>query len=276
MGASRQARNGGNWERGHAILRHRVERDFTIIPNAVIRDRRLGFKEFGVLAFLLHLPADFRVTVEWISRQKCTGKYAIRAAIQQLQALGYMGIDAHRDDRGRFLHWVWWVTDCPGAVNCDSRPVSGFPQVGNPQVENRTLLSTNKHQELSGTTTTAPAPLLTWPRGLPEAERVVVEGLIEGLEQRAAQAVLDELAGLMAANRVRSSRIALLRALVARVRDGTFVPAHGPAVAARRAQEADEGRKRRAARAKQSACSPELAKARLAEIAAALRSPGSL
>lgn len=272
MGASRQARNGGSWERGQAILRHRVERDFTIIPNAVIRDQRLGFKEFGVLAFLLHLPPDFRVTIEWISRQKCTGKYAIRAAIQQLQALGYMGIDAHRDDRGRFLHWVWWVTDRPEPAKCEAHPVSGFPQVGNPQVENRTLLSTNKHQELSGTTTTAP---LAWPRGLPEAEQVVVESLIEGLGQNAAQAVLDELAGLMAANRVKSSRIALLRALVARARAGTFVPAHGPAVAAKRAQETEEGRKRRDAGMRRAACSPELAKAKLAEIAAALRNPGS-
>ena len=273
MGASRQARSGGSWERGQAILRHRVERDFTIIPNAVIRDKRLGFKEFGVLAFLLHLPPDFRVTVEWISRQKCTGKYAIRAAIQQLQALGYMGIDAHRDDRGRFLHWVWWVTDRPGPAKCDSHPVSGFPQVGSPQVENRTLLSTNKQQELSGTTTTAP---LVWPRGLPEAERVVVESLIGKLEQGAAQAVLDELAGLMAANRIKSSRIALLRALVARAETGAFLPAHGPAVAARRAQEAEEGRKRSETNARRSQRSPELAKAKLAEITAALRSPGAL
>lgn len=276
MGASRQARNGGSWERGQAILRHRIERDFTIIPNAVIRDQRLGFKEFGVLAFLLHLPPEFRVTIEWISQQKCTGKYAIRAAIQQLHALGYMGIDAHRDDRGRFLHWVWWVTDRPAAPKCDAHPVSGFPQVGNPQVENRTLLSTNKHQELSGTTTTAPPAPLAWPRGLPEAERVVVEGLIEGLEQSAAQAVLDELVGLMAANRIKSSRIALLRALVVRVEAGAFVPAHGPAVAARRAQEAEEGRKRNEAKARRPQRSPALAKAKLAEIAAALRSPGSL
>ena len=79
----------------------------------------------------------------------------------------------------------------------------------------------------------------------------------------------------MAANRVKSSRIALLRALVARARAGTFVPAHGPAVAAKRAQETEEGRKRRDAGVRRAACSPELAKAKLAEIAAALRNPGS-
>ena len=88
--------------------------------------------------------------------------------------------------------------------------------------------------------------------------------------------MLDELAGLMAANRIKSSRIALLRALVVRVEAGAFVPAHGPAVAARRAQEAEDGRKRNEAKARRPQRSPELAKAKLAEIAAALRIPGSL
>ena len=53
------------------------------------------------------------------------------------------------------------------------------------------------------------------------------------------------------------------------------MPAHGPAVAARRAQEAEEGRKRSETNARRSQRSPELAKAKLAEITAALRSPGS-
>lgn len=273
MGASRQARNGGSWERGQAILRHRVERDFTVLQNAVIRDRRLSYKALGLLVKLLQLPSDFRISIAWLAQQGRTRRHAVRTAIEELEAVGYMGKELTRDESGKFAGCIWWVTDSPGAPDSDGRPVSGFPISEEPTPENRTLLSTNKHQELSGTTTTAP---LVWPRGLPEAERVVVESLVEGLEQGAAQAVLDELAGLMAANRIKSSRIALLRALVARARAGTFVPAHGPAVATKRAQEAEEGRKRRDAEVRRAVCTPELAKAKLAEIAAALRSLGSL
>ena len=276
MGASRKPRNDGSWERGQAILRHRVERDFTVLQNAVIRDKRLSYKALGLLVKLLQLPSDFRISIAWLAQQGRTRRHAVRTAIEELETVGYMGKELTRDDSGKFAGCIWWVTDSPAAQDRDGRPVSGFPISGKPTPENHTLLSTNKQQELSGTTTTAPPASLAWPPGLPEAERVVVGGLIERLEQSAAQAVLDELAGLMAANRIKSSRIALLRALVVRVEAGAFVPAHGPAVAARRAQEAEEGRKRNEAKARRPQRSPELAKAKLAEIAAALQGPGSL
>lgn len=276
MGASRQPGKGGRWDRGHAILRHRVERDFTVLPNTVLRDKRISYKALGVLVHLLHLPPDFRVSVVWLAQQRRNGRCAIRTAIEELEAVGYMGVERARDSSGKFAGWIWWVTDSPAGQDCDGQPISGSPISGKPTSENRKLISTNKQQELSRTTTTAPPAPLAWPRGLPQAERVVVESLMEGLEQGVAQAVLDELAGLMAANRIKSSRIALLRALVARARAGAFVPAHGPAIAAKRVQEAEDGRKREDARAKRSACSPELARTKFAEIAAALRSAGSL
>lgn len=269
MDASQRDRGGAGWERGQAILRHRVERDFTVLPNAVIRDKRLGFKAFGVLVYLLHLPPDFRVSVDWLSQQRRTGRYAIRAAIQELEALGYMGVELARDRRGKFVGWVWWVTDSPARGKCDAQPVSGFPISDKPTSGNRNLISTTKQQELSETTTTGSAAVLALPGGLPEGERVVVERLIQGLEPAVAQAVLDELAGMMAANRIRSSRIALLRELVARARAGAFVPALATAVASRRA-EAEQARQRSAAKARPER-DPEVVRVKLAEIAAQLR-----
>lgn len=266
-----QAKRDSGWERGQAILRHRVERDFTVLPNAVIRDKRLGFKAFGLLVYLLHLPPDFRVSVSWLSHQRSTGRYAIRAAIDELEALGYMGVELMRDGRGKFVGWVWWVTDHARPGQRDARPVSGFPTSDNPTSGNRNLISTNKQQELSETTTTGSDVPLTLPRGLAEAERVVVQGLIKNLEPALAQTVLDELAGLMAANKVKSSRIALLRELVARARSGGFTPALAPAVAARRAQEAENARQRITTTSQMRNRNSDFAKAKLAEIAAVLR-----
>jgi len=269
--ASEQSRNGAGWDRGRAILRHRVERDFTVLSNAVIRDKRLGFKAFGVLVYLLHLPPDFHVSVDWLSRQRSTGRYAIRAAIEELRVLGYMGVEVVRDSTGRFAGWIWWVTDSPSMEKRDGQPVSGFPISGNPKSGNRNLISTNKQQEPSLTTTTAPASAIELPRGLPEEERVVVGRLLKDLEPGLAQQVLDELAGLMAANRVRTSRIALLRELVARARSGAFTPAHAPSVARRRAQEAEQVLQRAAKTQEAKQGASDVAKARFAEIAAVLR-----
>ena len=265
--------DGHHWERGKAILRHRVDRDFTVIPNTVMRESRLSFKAVGLLAYLLHLPPDFQVSVAWLSRQKRTGKHAIRAGINELRALGFMGVELNRSRAGKFAGWIWWVTDLPESQERDEQPKSDFPTSEKPTSENRTLLSTNKKQILK-TTTTAPVreANLAWPSGLPDAEKVVVVGLVEGLEPVTSQALLDELAGLMMAGKVKASRIALLRELVARARQGAFTPAHGPAVAARRLQEAQKAMALAEAAAKpKCVVDPALAKIRFAEIARQLR-----
>ncbi len=266
MDATGKAKPGTGWEHRNAILRHRVERDFTVLPNTVIRDKRLGFKAFGLLVFMLHLPADFKVSVAWLSQQRRTGRHAVRAAIGELEGLGYMGVELARDDGGKFVGWVWWVTDRPQLAEQPSEPVSGFPLSGNPTSENRTLLNTKEQQEPKITTTTASDAPLMLPSGLLDQEQVVVGKLIEGLERTLAQSLLDELAGLMAANKIKTSRIGLLRALVTRARSGTYAPALAPVVAAQRLLESERASRRAVERCRIRNHDPERAKAKLAEI----------
>ena len=104
------------------------------------------------------------------------------------------------------------------------------------------------------------------PSGLLDQEQVVVGKLIEGLERTLAQSLLDELAGLMAANKIKTSRIGLLRALVTRARSGTYTPALAPVVAAQRVLENEKACRRAAEQRRIRNHDPELAKAKLAEI----------
>lgn len=271
MDAPRKTKTGAGWENRNAILRHRVDRDFTVLPNTVIRDKRLGFKAFGLLVFLLHLPADFKVSVAWLSQQRRTGRHAVRAAIGELEGFGYMGVELARDDRGKFVGWIWWVTDRPHVAEPEGDPVSGFPTSGNPTSENQMLLSTKEQQGLKITTTTAQDAPLVLPPGLLDQERVVVGKLIQGLEQVLAQSLLDELAGLIAANKIKTSRIGLFRALVSRARSGAYNPALAPVVAAQRSLEREKACRRATEHRRLLNHDPELAKAKLAEIIKQLR-----
>ena len=66
-----------------------------------------------------------------------------------------------------------------------------------------------------------------------------------------AQALLDELAGRLQANAVRSSPVGYLRGLIARVEAGTFLPELGPRIASDRQQTQKSAEQRRAREAEQ-------------------------
>lgn len=143
------------------ILRHKVDRDFTILSNHTLRDQRLSWKATGLISFLLHLPADFTLHLSHLAQRKKDGRDATRAGLQELQNCGYLKIVQERDDSGKFEKTVWTVSDIPFASNGDG-PVSGNPKPATPKMEKATLLSTKKHKGLileKTTTTTHPQ----WP-----------------------------------------------------------------------------------------------------------------
>lgn len=67
---------------------------------------------------------------------------------------------------------------------------------------------------------------LVFPKTLTEAEQEQAAYLVAQAPDQA-QALLDELAGLMAANRIKVGPLALLRGLVSRAAAGTFCPECG-------------------------------------------------
>src|SRR5690606_40378080 len=52
------------------ILRRKVSRSFTTLPNDLIRDKQLSWKALGQLVFLLSLPPSFRLSLAFLTKQK--------------------------------------------------------------------------------------------------------------------------------------------------------------------------------------------------------------
>lgn len=85
-------------------LRHR--RDWqTAVPRSAIRDGSLSFRAVGVLAYMLDKPDGWRFNAATMSDgQGREGREAVRAALRELYAAGYIRRNLRKGPRGRWLH----------------------------------------------------------------------------------------------------------------------------------------------------------------------------
>lgn len=120
-------------------LRKKVNQNFTIVSNEVIRDKNLSWKATGFLAYLLSCADGWELNFEDLKKRKKDGLTATRTAAEELKNAGYLSIKKIRDEKGRIISFDWIVTDIPNAEN----PDLDYPYVDFPYVDNRTQRSTN-------------------------------------------------------------------------------------------------------------------------------------
>jgi len=95
------------------IFRTVLTRDFTTLPNALLRDASLSYKARGILAMLLTNRDDWQTHLGWIEEQGQEGREAIRSGVQELEAAGYMVNTSREREGGQFTGSVWTVYDTP-------------------------------------------------------------------------------------------------------------------------------------------------------------------
>jgi hypothetical protein len=72
------------------IVRVPHKRDYTVLKNRALRDKRISFRATGILAFLLSLPDGSEVTGEMLWRVKAEGRDACYKAMKELEDAGYL------------------------------------------------------------------------------------------------------------------------------------------------------------------------------------------
>jgi hypothetical protein len=107
--------------RGH----HSFDDHFTQIPNAWVRDERLSFKARGLLVLILSHTAGWSLSINTLAKQNQEGKDAIRAAINELEMLGYLS-RTQQNENGRFGESVWTTND-PSDIPSSENPPSENP-----------------------------------------------------------------------------------------------------------------------------------------------------
>lgn len=99
------------------IEHHPIDREFTVLPNRLIRDESLKLKDVGLLCYMLSLPGDWDFSVNGLAAiLKQDGKGSIQASIMRLEQQGYLTRNIIRDERGCYLGQRWDVSDLAGSV----------------------------------------------------------------------------------------------------------------------------------------------------------------
>jgi len=117
-------------------IRHRLSvpaDHFTIIRNDWLRDERLSWKARGIVVYLASHRVGWETSLEQLARAGREGKDAVRAGLRELEALGYLKLDRHRNEDGTLAGTDYdlmdpWIT-----------PTSGNPTLGEPAQAEPTL-----------------------------------------------------------------------------------------------------------------------------------------
>lgn len=85
-----------------AVFRLERTRDYTVMSNHHLRDKRLSLKAKGLLSQMLSLPEDWDYTLSGLAYINRESKDAIRSAINELERAGYVQRHQTTNASGKF------------------------------------------------------------------------------------------------------------------------------------------------------------------------------
>lgn len=126
-------------------------RDYTVMANIHLRDRRLSLKAKGLLSLCLSLPDQWECSIEGFASMMKDGKDSVRTAVRELEASGYITRSSQeRTEDGRYGLTEYVVREEPDdmpeealtALDFPTRSALDFPTTENPTQSNTDQVST--------------------------------------------------------------------------------------------------------------------------------------
>jgi hypothetical protein len=94
------------------IRRRKKQREFFQMNNSAIQNKNLSFAARGLLAFLLSLPENFNVKLDWLTAQSDDSANATRVCLRELESENYL-VRGQRVENGRISGVEWIFDDVP-------------------------------------------------------------------------------------------------------------------------------------------------------------------
>ena len=216
----------------NTIIRATRRDRYVIIEQNAIEDARLSWAARGLLGYLLSKPDDWKVLVNDLRKRGDLGRDGIYKLLKELRGAGYMRFIRSRDKHGRIRGGTYLVhevatspyPDLPDAVKPDTAspcPVKpgALPNTDIYLKTTTTTIPTDTKESGSNSGENNCPEIISW---VPEDLHVKARDIVAQLDPAAAQIVINEWAGNLAAGRIEKSPLGFLRALVKRFESGQF------------------------------------------------------
>lgn len=99
--------------RSKKIFRVIKNKNFVVLDKGFLSNKNLSAKAKGILAYLLSLPDDWKISINELVRHFKDGKKAIRSGIKELIDAGYIVYETLRDSAGRYSGGIYFVFETP-------------------------------------------------------------------------------------------------------------------------------------------------------------------
>lgn len=138
-----------------ATIRVRKTKDFSIVSNVLLRDKRLSLRARGLLVFMLSLSDTWEYSITGLANAtgESTGK--VSSCLKELEKFGYLTRERIRNAKGQMDRIKYILRESPLSENPDAEkpsvenPTLEKPVLEKPSVENRAQYNTkyNKYQD---------------------------------------------------------------------------------------------------------------------------------
>ena len=241
------------------------------LKRALLRDKRLSYGARGLFAMLWDYPSNWTYHLSNIVEMSPNGMFQLKRYINELKFVGAIVILPRRLSgeeaktksesnekhykAGQLSGWSWilnhpdlWAVE---ATLAKISPKDRFPDLreNRPTEKSSGGQSSTKGLQFEGSTNTRPLPQdndvvkvpsgsrdYIFPKQLTSQEREIAKSQLDVIDSALAQAVLDELAARLNANKVTGAPLSYLRSLINRAKAGQFTPEAGIRVASAREQ----------------------------------------
>ena len=118
-----------------AVFRIDKTKDYTVMSNYHLRDKRLSLKAKGLLSQMLSLPEDWDYTLTGLAYINRESKDAVRSAVNELERCGYIERRQTTDALGKFSVNEYVIHESPVEPKAAEPPLSGNPTTVEPSLD---------------------------------------------------------------------------------------------------------------------------------------------
>ena len=115
-----------------SVFRIKKTKDYTIMSNHHLKEKKLSLKAKGLLSLMLSLPDDWDYSMNGLVSICQENITAIKSTLDELKTFGYVEIIQKRSEKGGFFRWEYNIFENPIESQA---PYIGFPSMDEPSMD---------------------------------------------------------------------------------------------------------------------------------------------